>query len=165
VLDTVGHLPHADADRVLTEVRGSLPTVSVQAVSDVLRALTDAGLVRRIEPAGHPARYERRVADNHHHIVCRSCGALDDVDCALGSDPASSRAQPADSGSRRPSSPTGGCVLPASGPADRLTVHHDHYLTEKLARFNRVRVPDRVVHAKGGGLSASSRPPRTSARS
>lgn len=87
VLDAVGHVPHADTDRVLTEVRRSLPTVSVQAMYDVLRALTDVGLVRRIEPAGHPARYERRVGDNHHHIVCRGCGALDDVDCAIGAAP------------------------------------------------------------------------------
>jgi Fur family transcriptional regulator, stress-responsive regulator len=87
VLETLDRHPHAHADDVLTAVRRSLPTVSVQAVYDVLRALTDAGLVRRIEPAGHPARYERRVADNHHHVVCRSCGVLDDVDCSVGHAP------------------------------------------------------------------------------
>jgi Fe2+ or Zn2+ uptake regulation protein len=87
VYDVVGSHPHADADTVLTEVRRTLPTVSVQAVYDVLRALTDAGLLRRIEPAGHPARYERRVGDNHHHVACRACGALDDVDCAVGHAP------------------------------------------------------------------------------
>ena len=87
VLAAVEHLPHADTLAVLTEVRRSVPAVSVQAVYDVLRALTDAGLVRRIEPAGHPARYERRVGDNHHHVVCRGCGTLADVDCATGAAP------------------------------------------------------------------------------
>lgn len=87
VYDVLGAHPHADADTVLTEVRRTLPTVSVQAVYDVLHALTDAGLLRRIEPAGHPARYERRVGDNHHHVACRGCGALDDVDCAVGHAP------------------------------------------------------------------------------
>lgn len=87
VLEAVGRVPHATADRVLTEVRRALPTVSVQAVYDVLHALTDVGMLRRIEPAGHAARYERRVADNHHHVVCRGCGALDDVDCAVGPSP------------------------------------------------------------------------------
>jgi Fur family ferric uptake transcriptional regulator len=87
VLAAVARLPHADTLTVLTEVRRSVPAVSVQAVYDVLRALTDAGLVRRIEPAGHAARYERRVGDNHHHVVCRGCGTLADVDCATGAAP------------------------------------------------------------------------------
>jgi len=87
VLEAVAELPHADADAVLRHARAALPTVSVQAVYDVLRALTDVGIVRRIEPAGHPARYERRVGDNHHHVVCRSCGAVDDVDCVVGEAP------------------------------------------------------------------------------
>jgi Fur family ferric uptake transcriptional regulator len=87
VLEAVGSLPHADADTVLRAARTALPTVSVQAVYDVLHALTDAGILRRIEPAGHPARYERRVGDNHHHVVCRICGAVDDVDCAVGEAP------------------------------------------------------------------------------
>ncbi|RYV52536.1 transcriptional repressor [Pengzhenrongella frigida] len=87
VLDAVARLPHSDTLGLIAEVRGSLPSVSVQAVYDVLRTLTDVGLVRRIEPAGHPARYERRVGDNHHHVVCRACGVLEDVDCALGSAP------------------------------------------------------------------------------
>jgi Fur family transcriptional regulator, stress-responsive regulator len=68
-------------------VRGELGDVSTQAVYDVLRALTQAGVVRRIEPAGSVARYEARVADNHHHLVCRSCGAVADVDCAVGHTP------------------------------------------------------------------------------
>ncbi len=87
VLAVVGRLPHATADAVLAAVRDELPGVSVQGVYDVLHALTDAGLLRRIEPAGHPARYERRTGDNHHHVVCRGCGALDDVDCAVGHAP------------------------------------------------------------------------------
>ncbi|GIF39100.1 Fur family transcriptional regulator [Actinoplanes xinjiangensis] len=79
--------PHVDTDRVLGLVRSELPTVSHQAVYDVLRALTDTGLVRRIQPAGATARYEMRVRDNHHHVVCRSCGAIADVDCATGNAP------------------------------------------------------------------------------
>lgn len=78
---------HLDADQVLIAVREQLPQVSVQAVYDVLHALTGAGLLRRIEPAGHPSRYERRVGDNHHHVVCRACGAIDDVDCSVGHAP------------------------------------------------------------------------------
>ncbi|TKR22413.1 transcriptional repressor [Cellulomonas hominis] len=87
VLGAVGDLPHADAETVLRRAREAVPTVSVQAVYDVLHALTDVGILRRIEPAGHPARYERRVDDNHHHVVCRSCGAVDDVDCVIGEAP------------------------------------------------------------------------------
>ena len=78
---------HVDTDAVIALVRAELPTVSHQTVYDVLRALTDAGLVRRIQPAGATARYESRVADNHHHVVCRSCGAIADVDCAVGRGP------------------------------------------------------------------------------
>jgi Fur family ferric uptake transcriptional regulator len=87
VLTALRDHPHVDTDTVISLVRVDLPTVSHQAVYDVLRALTDAGLVRRIQPAGATARYERRVADNHHHIVCRSCGAIADVDCAVGGSP------------------------------------------------------------------------------
>ena len=79
--------PHVDTDTVIALVRADLPTVSHQAVYDVLRALTEASLVRRIQPAGATARYETRVADNHHHVVCRSCGAIADVDCAAGHAP------------------------------------------------------------------------------
>ena len=78
---------HRSADEVVRAVRADLGGASVQAVYDTLHALTDAGLLRRVEPAGHPARYERRVGDNHHHIVCRSCGAIADVDCAVGEAP------------------------------------------------------------------------------
>ncbi len=73
VLDAVEVQQHADADDVLRAARTALGSVSVQAVYDVLHTLTDKGLVRRIEPAGHPARYERRLGDNHHHVVCRGC--------------------------------------------------------------------------------------------
>jgi Fur family ferric uptake transcriptional regulator len=81
-----GH-PHVDTDTVIALVRGDHPTVSHQAVYDVLRALTDAGLVRRIQPGGATARYESRLEDNHHHVVCRSCGAIADVECAVGTTP------------------------------------------------------------------------------
>jgi len=87
VLAAVHEHPHADTDSIIGVVRGDLGEVSTQAVYDVLRALTKAGLVRRIEPAGTVARYESRVGDNHHHMVCRSCGAIADVDCAVGDTP------------------------------------------------------------------------------
>ncbi len=75
------------ADEVALAVRDRIGTISTQAVYDVLGALTRAALLRRIEPAGSPARYETRVGDNHHHVVCRSCGAITDVDCVLGEPP------------------------------------------------------------------------------
>ena len=87
VLSAVHDQPHADTDTLIGAVRSDLGAVSHQAVYDVLRALTDAGLVRRIQPAGSVARYEARVGDNHHHVVCRSCGAVADVDCAVGEVP------------------------------------------------------------------------------
>jgi Fur family transcriptional regulator, stress-responsive regulator len=87
VLHALQEHPHVDTDRVIALVRADHPTVSHQAIYDVLRALTDAGLVRRIQPAGATARYESRVGDNHHHIVCRSCGAIADVECAAGHTP------------------------------------------------------------------------------
>ncbi len=87
VLTAVHEHPHADTDSIIGVVREDLGEVSHQAVYDVLRALTAAGLVRRIEPAGSVALYESRVADNQHHIVCRSCGAVADVDCAVGHTP------------------------------------------------------------------------------
>ena len=87
VLEAVDHHPHADTDAIIRIVRADLGEVSTQAVYDVLRALTASGLVRRIEPAGSVARYEARVGDNHHHMVCRLCGAIADVDCAVGEVP------------------------------------------------------------------------------
>ncbi|MCW1189737.1 Fur family transcriptional regulator, partial [Mycobacterium tuberculosis] len=79
--------PHADTETIFGAVRFALPDVSRQAVYDVLHALTAAGLVRKIQPSGSVARYESRVGDNHHHIVCRSCGVIADVDCAVGEAP------------------------------------------------------------------------------
>jgi Fe2+ or Zn2+ uptake regulation protein len=87
VLAAVHARPHADTDSIIHAVRAELPDVSHQAVYDVLRALTAAGLIRRIQPARSVARYEARVGDNHHHVVCRSCGAIADVDCARGEAP------------------------------------------------------------------------------
>jgi Fe2+ or Zn2+ uptake regulation protein len=87
VLTAVFDHPHADTASLIEAVRGDLGDVSPQAVYDVLRALTDADLLRRIEPAGSVARYESRVADNHHHLICRGCGAIADVDCAVGETP------------------------------------------------------------------------------
>jgi Fur family ferric uptake transcriptional regulator len=87
VLAAVHAHPHADTGSLVDVVRDDLGTVSQQAVYDVLDALTRAGLVRRIHPPGSVARYESRVGDNHHHVVCRSCGVIADVDCAVGSAP------------------------------------------------------------------------------
>jgi Fur family ferric uptake transcriptional regulator len=87
VLAEVREGKHVSAEQVARAVRGRVGAISTQAVYDVLNALTLAGLVRRIEPAGSPARYETRVGDNHHHVVCRSCGAITDVDCAVGEPP------------------------------------------------------------------------------
>ncbi|WP_132148353.1 Fur family transcriptional regulator [Kribbella antiqua] len=87
VLGAVHAHPHADTDSIIGAVRNDLPEVSHQAVYDSLHTLTAAGLVRRIQPLGSVARYESRVGDNHHHVVCRSCGAIADVDCAVGHAP------------------------------------------------------------------------------
>jgi Fur family ferric uptake transcriptional regulator len=87
VLGAVHEHPHADTQSLVGAVRAQLGVVSQQAVYDVLNALTHAGLVRRIHPPGSVARYESRVGDNHHHVVCRSCGVIADVDCAEGSAP------------------------------------------------------------------------------
>ncbi len=87
VLEAVHRLPHADTETLIDAVRRDLGEVSHQGVYDVLRVLTTAGLVRRIQPSGSLARYEARVGDNHHHVVCRSCGTIADVDCAVGFTP------------------------------------------------------------------------------
>ena len=87
VLSAVHEHPHADTDTLIGAVRADVGEVSHQAVYDVLRALTGAGLVRRIQPSGSVSRYEARVGDNHHHVVCRSCGSIADVDCAHGAAP------------------------------------------------------------------------------
>jgi Fur family transcriptional regulator, stress-responsive regulator len=86
VLSAVHERPHADTESIIGAVRRGLPEVSHQAVYDVLRALTAAGLVRRIQPSGSAARYESRVGD-HHHVVCRSCGLIADVDSAVRAAP------------------------------------------------------------------------------
>jgi Fur family transcriptional regulator, stress-responsive regulator len=87
VLAEVADGPHLTVDQIATGARRRLGAISTQAVYDALGALTGVGLVRRIEPAGSPTRYETRVGDNHHHVVCRSCGAIADVDCAVGDPP------------------------------------------------------------------------------
>ena len=87
VLEAVQSEPHLDTKALIAAARARLGAVSHQAVYDVLRALVDTGLVRRIEPQGSDARYETRVGDNHHHVVCRDCGAIADVDCAVGHSP------------------------------------------------------------------------------
>jgi Fur family ferric uptake transcriptional regulator len=87
VLDAVHTHPHADTEALIGAVREALPEVSHQTVYDSLHTLTAAGLVRRIQPLGSVARYESRVGDNHHHAVCRSCGVIADVDCAVGEAP------------------------------------------------------------------------------
>ncbi|MEO7350797.1 MAG: Fur family transcriptional regulator [Marmoricola sp.] len=87
VLTAVADHPHADTDSIIGIVRADLGEVSHQAVYDVLRVLTGAGLVRRIQPSGSVARYESQLADNHHHLVCRACGVIVDVQCAVGLTP------------------------------------------------------------------------------
>lgn len=84
VLSAVHAHPHADTESIIRAARRKLPEVSHQAVYDCLHALTAAGLLRRVQPPGSVARYETRVGDNHHHAVCRSCGRIGDVDCAVG---------------------------------------------------------------------------------
>ena len=87
VLEAVHANAHADTETIFGAVRTSLPEVSRQCAYDVLAALTAAGLIRRIQPSGSVARYEGRFGDNHHHLVCRSCGVIADVDCAVGEAP------------------------------------------------------------------------------
>jgi Fur family ferric uptake transcriptional regulator len=87
VMAALAATPHSGADTVIGAVRADVGQVSTQAVYDVLNTLTDRGIVRRIQPAGSSARYELRVGDNHHHLVCRGCGAVVDVDCATGAAP------------------------------------------------------------------------------
>jgi Fur family ferric uptake transcriptional regulator len=94
VLTAVQDHPHADTESIARAVHETFGDVSKQAVYDVLGALTKAGLVRRIEPAGSVARYESRVGDNHHHVTCRSCGAISDVDCAVGDTPCLTASDP-----------------------------------------------------------------------
>jgi Fur family ferric uptake transcriptional regulator len=87
VLRAVSDRPHSTADDLVTAVRAAIGAISRQAVYDALAVLTDKGLLRRIQPAGSPARYEDRVGDNHHHLICRACNRMVDVDCAVGDTP------------------------------------------------------------------------------
>ena len=87
VLEELESLPHADAERVFRAISRSLSTTSIQSVHNILADLSEARLIRRIEPAGSTALYERRVGDNHHHVVCTRCGAVSDVDCVVGEPP------------------------------------------------------------------------------
>jgi Fe2+ or Zn2+ uptake regulation protein len=87
VLRAVSDRPHSTADDIYTVVRAEIGAISRQAVYDTFAVLTDKGVLRRIQPAGSPARYEDRVGDNHHHLVCRTCGGMVDVDCAVGDTP------------------------------------------------------------------------------
>lgn len=87
VLRAVSDTPHVTADAVADTVRGQVGTISLQAVYDALEALVDAELVRRIQPARSAALFEARVSDNHHHVICRGCGRIGDVDCAVGAAP------------------------------------------------------------------------------
>ncbi|GGW23524.1 MULTISPECIES: Fur family transcriptional regulator [Streptomyces] len=87
LLDTVRDGDHLGVEAIAAGVRGRVGHISLQAVYEALHALTAAGLLRRIEPPGSPARFEGRVGDNHHHLVCRSCGTVADVDCAVGHAP------------------------------------------------------------------------------
>ena len=87
VLNALHGMPHSDADTLYRSLKERLPGLSVQSVHNVLGDLANAGLIHRIQPAGHTARYERRRGDNHHHLVCTVCGAIADVDCAHGEAP------------------------------------------------------------------------------
>ena len=87
VLGAVSAVPHATADEVAREVKAQIGVISRQAVYDALHVLADKGIIRRIQPAGSPARFEDRVGDNHHHLICRGCGRVVDVDCAVGDTP------------------------------------------------------------------------------
>lgn len=87
VMNAVSRRPHCTADNVAENVREEIGSISRQAVYDALGALTERGLIRRIQPAGSPALYEHRVGDNHHHVICRVCGKAADVDCAVGDAP------------------------------------------------------------------------------
>jgi Fur family ferric uptake transcriptional regulator len=87
VMQAVSDHPHSETDSIIRASREQVPDISHQTVYDALNALTAAGLIRRIQPTGSLARYEARVGDNHHHVVCRSCGVIADVDCAIGETP------------------------------------------------------------------------------
>jgi Fur family ferric uptake transcriptional regulator len=87
IMRAVSTRPHATTDELVEDVRAVIGSISRQAVYDALGVLADRGLIRRIQPAGSPARYEDRVSDNHHHLICRGCGTMFDIDCAVGEAP------------------------------------------------------------------------------
>ena len=87
IMEAVTSAPHATAEELTESVRAKIGSISRQAVYDTLGALADKRLIRRIQPTGSPARFEDRVGDNHHHLVCRSCGLIFDIDCAVGATP------------------------------------------------------------------------------
>ena len=87
ILRAVGSHPHATAEDILEMVRAEIGTISKQAVYDGLSVMSDKGIIRRIQPAGSPARFEDRVGDNHHHLICRGCSLMFDIDCAVGYTP------------------------------------------------------------------------------
>lgn len=123
VLAAVEDGDHLAVDDIAVAARRRAGTVSTQGVYDALRALTEAGLVRRIEPAGSPTRYETRVGDNHHHLVCRSCGSVTDVDCAVGHapclEPASAAGYQVDEAEVVYWGLCPGCVAEANSPEER----------------------------------------------
>lgn len=96
ILDALAGHPHAQADDILRAVRGDYGPVSTQTVYDALHAMVGKGLIRRIEPAGQPALYERRVGDNHHHLICRRCSTIVDIPCAVGYTPCLTAAHESD---------------------------------------------------------------------
>ena len=110
VLRAVAAQPHITADGVAEVVRAEIGAISLQSVYDALGVLVAEGLIRRIQPAGSPARFEDRVGDNHHHLICRVCGRVVDVDCAVGSAPCLTAADDRATRSTRPKSPTGAAV-------------------------------------------------------
>ncbi len=93
IMQAVAAHPHATADDLMDEVRGRIGSISRQAVYDTLGVLADKNLIRRIQPAGSAARYEDRVNDNHHHLICRGCGSMFDIDCSVGAAPCLSAAE------------------------------------------------------------------------
>ena len=132
LLETVRDGDHLGVEAIAAGVRERVGHVSLQAVYEALHALTAAGLVRRIEPAGSPARFEGRVGDNHHHVVCRSCGVVADVDCAVGEAPCLTASDDHGFRSTRPRSSTGACAPTVPLGAAALTAEHrDHRVVRK----------------------------------
>src|SRR5215510_9593134 len=136
VLRAVADRPHSTADDIDKVVRAEIGAISRQAVYDVLGTLTQKGLLRRIQPAGSPARFEDRVGDNHHHLICRSCGRMVDVDCAVGDAPCLTAAD--DSGYEIDEAEVvywGRCPeCAADRPTSRATSHHKETAKEEKDR-------------------------------